>query len=85
MLFKDFIPVTDELMNESAAAKGSKKSFAVEQLVTDLLLEDENYDFVEDKDLREFSVANYTKFNICLLYTSPSPRDLSTSRMPSSA
>ena len=28
-------------------------------------------------------VAN--KLNICLLYTSPSPRDLSTSRMPSSA
>ena len=25
------------------------------------------------------------EFNICLLYTSPSPRDLSTSRMPSSA
>ena len=25
------------------------------------------------------------KDNICLLYTSPSPRDLSTSRMPSSA
>ena len=24
-------------------------------------------------------------FNGCLLYTSPSPRDLSTSRMPSSA
>ena len=26
-----------------------------------------------------------TLSNICLLYTSPSPRDLSTSRMPSSA
>jgi len=25
------------------------------------------------------------RFNYCLLYTSPSPRDLSTSRMPSSA
>ena len=25
------------------------------------------------------------KYGICLLYTSPSPRDLSTSRMPSSA
>ena len=25
------------------------------------------------------------KLTICLLYTSPSPRDLSTSRMPSSA
>ena len=24
-------------------------------------------------------------YNFCLLYTSPSPRDLSTSRMPSSA
>ena len=27
----------------------------------------------------------YSKFRACLLYTSPSPRDLSTSRMPSSA
>ena len=26
-----------------------------------------------------------TVYNTCLLYTSPSPRDLSTSRMPSSA
>ena len=26
-----------------------------------------------------------TKYRVCLLYTSPSPRDLSTSRMPSSA
>ena len=26
-----------------------------------------------------------TEISICLLYTSPSPRDLSTSRMPSSA
>ena len=31
-------------------------------------------------------VLSYTiKNNLCLLYTSPSPRDLSTSRMPSSA
>ena len=28
---------------------------------------------------------NDGKYQICLLYTSPSPRDLSTSRMPSSA
>ena len=27
----------------------------------------------------------YARFDSCLLYTSPSPRDLSTSRMPSSA
>ena len=30
-------------------------------------------------------LENDTKDIICLLYTSPSPRDLSTSRMPSSA
>ena len=30
------------------------------------------------------SIANVLA-DICLLYTSPSPRDLSTSRMPSSA
>ena len=32
-------------------------------------------------------VTDYSaiQFKICLLYTSPSPRDLSTSRMPSSA
>ena len=27
----------------------------------------------------------FTQSDVCLLYTSPSPRDLSTSRMPSSA
>ena len=29
--------------------------------------------------------VSYPFIEICLLYTSPSPRDLSTSRMPSSA
>ena len=28
---------------------------------------------------------NYEKYRSCLLYTSPSPRDISGSRMPSSA
>ena len=31
------------------------------------------------------STTPRNQFSICLLYTSPSPRDLSTSRMPSSA
>ena len=39
-------------------------------------------DEITEKDL----VNNYFMDNsFCLLYTSPSPRDLSTSRMPSSA
>ena len=41
-----------------------------------------------DIDICLFSSGTYEpkdEQNICLLYTSPSPRDLSTSRMPSSA
>ena len=34
---------------------------------------------------KEIINENKPLFGICLLYTSPSPRDLSTSRMPSSA
>ena len=33
----------------------------------------------------EIAGGSYWHPNYCLLYTSPSPRDLSTSRMPSSA
>ena len=33
----------------------------------------------------ELTVSKLTPFNICLLYTSPSPRDYAASRMPSSA
>ena len=35
--------------------------------------------------LRRLEEGQVDQLNICLLYTSPSPRDLSTSRMPSSA
>ena len=46
------------------------------------------YDWtLEDSVQKDDEVINLSegKFIICLLYTSPSPRDLSTSRMPSSA
>ena len=33
----------------------------------------------------EYNMSETYQVTICLLYTSPSPRDLSTSRMPSSA
>ena len=39
--------------------------------------------FVMDEQLQRLQVADLLR--LCLLYTSPSPRDLSTSRMPSSA
>jgi len=37
------------------------------------------------QDLSPQGVLDALLRNVCLLYTSPSPRDLSTSRMPSSA
>ena len=40
---------------------------------------------VEGATVRSFLTNVLTPRTICLLYTSPSPRDLSTSRMPSSA
>ena len=39
---------------------------------------------IEDKK-KEESLKFLPKLNSCLLYTSPSPRDNTTSRMPSSA
>ena len=39
---------------------------------------------IEDVSIVVISTA-IKEDNVCLLYTSPSPRDLSTSRMPSSA
>ena len=38
-----------------------------------------------DNSIKSISVKFQKKYKNCLLYTSPSPRDLSTSRMPSSA
>ena len=38
-----------------------------------------------DQIFEELENAVDDHYNDCLLYTSPSPRDLSTSRMPSSA
>ena len=42
-------------------------------------------ELLEFKDGRIGIALNLESDNVCLLYTSPSPRDLSTSRMPSSA
>ena len=40
---------------------------------------------LETEDLKQITNAVIEIMSSCLLYTSPSPRDLSTSRMPSSA
>ena len=47
-----------------------------------LILEDE---FKQENNLDDWSEFIRLEYNICLLYTSPSPRDATLSRMPSSA
>ena len=41
--------------------------------------------YTEAMTLHDELPARFDEEDVCLLYTSPSPRDLSTSRMPSSA
>ena len=52
----------------------------------DLIIDEFNNWGLEAKYLKRYRLLNKNAvFLVCLLYTSPSPRDLSTSRMPSSA
>ena len=44
-----------------------------------------NQDNIKNSIASEGHINDYALYDGCLLYTSPSPRDLSTSRMPSSA
>ena len=40
---------------------------------------------IVEKSIKKFGAPVYVRHEICLLYTSPSPRDVEESRMPSSA
>ena len=56
----------------------------------DSFSKNKNINFITDKGFLNLISSNGMKYkskqiNICLLYTSPSPRDISGSRMPSSA
>ena len=42
-------------------------------------------DDISGQKLEKFTVKTDNGYNTCLLYTSPSPRDSTSSRMPSSA
>ena len=84
---------------KNASEKLGYESFVVGGWVRDLLLNNKNkkdIDFVcigsgielakEVKNLIPNSkISTYSNFGTCLLYTSPSPRDVEESRMPSSA
>ena len=57
---------------------------SVRQALNEAMAEEMRRDddvFLMGEEVGEYDGA----YKVCLLYTSPSPRDLSTSRMPSSA
>ena len=59
---------------------------ATTDVVFQTLAGEMEYDYSSFGGLKNTNASGVTgDVNVCLLYTSPSPRDLSTSRMPSSA
>ena len=75
----------DDSINNSTANTSRKPDGIITLYVDDLVLA--GGDKAVLKMLKEKLMSRFVKTNTgdCLLYTSPSPRDLSTSRMPSSA
>ena len=68
------------MKTRSAKQKGRR----LQQNVRDLLLEALS-EYLEEDDIRSTSMGAPGEDLFCLLYTSPSPRDRTRSRMPSSA
>ena len=75
----------------SSLKSGSKVSFGKEkQVMREAVSEVQDDDgkvvrAAEAKEEREYVAMSQKRWNACLLYTSPSPRDRQKSRMPSSA
>ena len=83
---KDELPITQDeisITQNSISIKKDKSSFKDEKKL--FYLTKETAVLLCGGKSRIIDSKNEEIIKICLLYTSPSPRDLSTSRMPSSA
>ena len=91
--------IIDSIQNDyyasTPSARGQFAAFAPPRTLADLSgdyeSDEEEFDFFRVRKRFHFDSSSsydasiYEQIQGCLLYTSPSPRDLSTSRMPSSA
>ena len=84
-----YVPLNDINSTDSAVSEAAKKSLQESILSTVEVFSAKPYFLSDEFSLVDCSIApilwRLPYLGICLLYTSPSPRDLSTSRMPSSA
>ena len=96
LLVTDLIPEDTEIDQEQADKAieiALQKEFLVNRLISaDATVSGINITILKPVDNRDavYEILSHVRaliddFETCLLYTSPSPRDLSTSRMPSSA
>ena len=80
-----------EANGRDAVIDGLQKEFSLSKLQSKAIADMRLYQLSRQdaderrKELEELKVTMTELSSICLLYTSPSPRDLSTSRMPSYA
>ena len=79
MIMNDFDYMIDRIFNDGWNYKTTNDSFSPS---VDIIEKDD--EFILKADFPGFDKKNI-ELNICLLYTSPSPRDKHRSRMPSSA
>ena len=74
---------------DSSRSKMDKNNYSTQNPSLNERVEDSEYNWDDDDFFQEEEVTEIrnisTPYNICLLYTSPSPRDATLSRMPSSA
>ena len=88
-------PAEVAILDEDNMASDSATSLATQQSIkayVDTQITAEDLDFAGDSgsgsvdlDSQTFTIAGSTGLDTCLLYTSPSPRDVEETRMPSSA
>ena len=57
----------------------------IKELADELSVTKQNIQYHYQRLPKELQLKNSNGSNLCLLYTSPSPRDVEESRMPSSA
>ena len=81
LTYKDYPLFSEEFKKKDLLDLGGKKKANVDHILVS--------DYVREIDIGafqpEYGVKQRVSFNVCLLYTSPSPRDGTKSRMPSSA